>query len=858
MSSATRSGDIVHLNVGGKRFSTSRQTLTWVPDSFFSSLLSGRISTLKDETGAIFIDRDPSLFASILNFLRTKELHPRSINVHMLMHEAEFYGITPLVRKLQLCDELDRSSCGNVLFNGYLPPPVYPAKRRNRHSVAGSQFVAGRVVPGERVPVRRSNTMPPNLGNAGILGRASTEERSSGGQVSDPGLVRIICGHHNWIAVAYTQFVVCYRVKESTGWQQVFTSPRLEWVIDRVALNAKVMGGSLGDHDKMVAVASVTEIILWSICPDGNGNEIGVFSLNVPVEALFFVGNQLIATSHAGKVGVWNAVTKHWQNQEVVPISSYDTAGSFLILGCNNGSIYYIDVQKFPLRMKDNDLLVTELYRDPTEDAITALSVYLTPKTSDSGNWIEIAYGTSSGTVRVIVQHPETVGSGPQLFQTFSVHRSPVTKIMLSEKHLISVCADNNHVRTWTVTRFRGMISTQPGSTPLTSFKILSLDDVDGHGGCSAGTEIGPYGERDDQQVFIQRVVPDTDKLYVRLSSNGKRVCEVRSVDGTSITAFTVHECEGSSRIGSRPRRYLFSGHSNGSIQMWDLTTAMEIADKVDIRVLGGPTEEELLELLDQCDLALTRTPDSTPRASTCSLHTQLSDGLRMERIHSAGRGAGTSGSSASLYGSLPRQAPPAVAPIKPSLSAGPGTAPAYAHGSSSPGHAASPRPSRHLDREREWGSVRRGSFVERCQELAKGSEAAGGAGFGLPAGPEGCRRSLAVCSELEARFGLRTHTTFSVSPGVRHSPGIPPSPLSSSSLHRRATPTSPTSPAPTAGSPTRSQTPVSPRRSTAASPASPSSMVIVPASPESAPSPDSPTAGPPASPKPHMNETSF
>lgn len=56
----------------------------------------------------------------------------------------------------------------------------------------------------------------------------------------------------------------------------------------------------------------------------------------------------------------------------------------------------------------------------------------------DSGNWIEIAYGTSSGVVRVIVQHPETVGSGPQLFQTFTVHRSPVTKIMLSEKHLIS------------------------------------------------------------------------------------------------------------------------------------------------------------------------------------------------------------------------------------------------------------------------------------------------------------------------------------------------------------------------------------------------------------------------------------
>lgn len=63
---------------------------------------------------------------------------------------------------------------------------------------------------------------------------------------------------------------------------------------------------------------------------------------------------------------------------------------------------------------------------------------FLLTSSGVSGNWIEIAYGTSSGAVRVIVQHPETVGSGPQLFQTFTVHRSPVTKIMLSEKHLVS------------------------------------------------------------------------------------------------------------------------------------------------------------------------------------------------------------------------------------------------------------------------------------------------------------------------------------------------------------------------------------------------------------------------------------
>ena len=205
--------------------------------------------------------------------------------------------------------------------------------------------------------------------------------------------------------------------------------------------------------------------------------------MHVSVESLFFIGSQLVALSRppVGKIGVWHSLAQHWQIQDVTPVSSYDTAGSLLLLGCSNGSICYIDMQKFPLRMKDNDLLVTELYRNPIQEAITAISVYLTPKTSMCGNWVEIAYGTSSGTVRVIVQHPETVGHGPQLFQTFTVHRSPVTRVRLSEKYLVSVCSEYNHVRTWSVTRFRGMISTQPGSTPVASFKVLSLDQCEGY-----------------------------------------------------------------------------------------------------------------------------------------------------------------------------------------------------------------------------------------------------------------------------------------------------------------------------------------------------------------------------------------
>jgi hypothetical protein len=205
----------------------------------------------------------------------------------------------------------------------------------------------------------------------------------------------------------------------------------------------------------------------------------------------------------------------------------------------------------------------------------------------------------------VIVQHPETVGHGPQLFQTFTVHRSPVTKITLSEKYLVSVCSEYNHVRTWNVTRFRGMISTQPGSTPLASFKVVSLEE-DVPGPTSHGNDIGPFGDQDDEQVFVQKLVPDTDVLTVRLASRGTRVCEVRSVDGSPITSFCVHECEGSSRMGSRPRRFIFTGHACGATQMWDLTTALEFFNKGEgsgRQGEGGPSPQELVRQLDHCEL---------------------------------------------------------------------------------------------------------------------------------------------------------------------------------------------------------------------------------------------------------------
>lgn len=158
----------------------------------------------------------------------------------------------------------------------------------------------------------------------------------------DPLRVQIIKAHHNWISAAYPHFVTCYRLKDSSGWQLVFTSPYIEATIERLAIIVNYSNANEKTQSKMVAISYGSQIRLWRVLDDGNKSDVGIFNLNVRVEYLFFIGNQLVALSSSGKIGVWHAMTQHWQIQDLCPILSFDTAGSFLLLGCSNGSIYYI------------------------------------------------------------------------------------------------------------------------------------------------------------------------------------------------------------------------------------------------------------------------------------------------------------------------------------------------------------------------------------------------------------------------------------------------------------------------------------------------------------------------------------
>ena len=88
----------VLLDVGGHKFSTSRTTLTSVPDTYLASLFSGRFELTTDAEGAYFIDRDGRHFHHILNCLRDFGRFELSSDVtggkrKELAVEAEFYGL---------------------------------------------------------------------------------------------------------------------------------------------------------------------------------------------------------------------------------------------------------------------------------------------------------------------------------------------------------------------------------------------------------------------------------------------------------------------------------------------------------------------------------------------------------------------------------------------------------------------------------------------------------------------------------------------------------------------------------------------------------------------------------------------
>jgi len=100
----------VSINVGGLQFVTTSNTISADQSSMLSAMFSGRFKIERDESGAVFIDRDPTHFRHILNFLRDGIeylkhgglLQQPDAIVNELLQEAKFYNIRPLVDYIQL------------------------------------------------------------------------------------------------------------------------------------------------------------------------------------------------------------------------------------------------------------------------------------------------------------------------------------------------------------------------------------------------------------------------------------------------------------------------------------------------------------------------------------------------------------------------------------------------------------------------------------------------------------------------------------------------------------------------------------------------------------------------------------
>lgn len=263
-----------------------------------------------------------------------------------LKHEAEYYGISPLVKRLLLiegemtllnykreikvlklfstCLEMDQSGCGDILFYCVLPAPAIPSSASTINSItfdeqqqeasssksllkANSRDTTSKVPAASDVPSSSSRQIHVHSRtsswdlrvsrNHGHSRNPSLHSRNSSadlnkfvrndlglvlGQIQqnqslvDPLRVQIIKAHFNWIVVAYSNFFCCWRMRDFNGWKLIFTSPLIDHVIERIAINSKMNLTTSNTETpvRMVAISYGSEIRLWGISEDGGKSDI--------------------------------------------------------------------------------------------------------------------------------------------------------------------------------------------------------------------------------------------------------------------------------------------------------------------------------------------------------------------------------------------------------------------------------------------------------------------------------------------------------------------------------------------------------------------------------------------------------
>ena len=101
--------DIIHLNVGGQKFSTTRATLCQIEGSLLATMFNGRWEdrVKRDKDGVVFFDFNPEHFSWILDYLRVKKISsPENPAVLAEVPKNQIKNFNTLLQYLGLSDEI--------------------------------------------------------------------------------------------------------------------------------------------------------------------------------------------------------------------------------------------------------------------------------------------------------------------------------------------------------------------------------------------------------------------------------------------------------------------------------------------------------------------------------------------------------------------------------------------------------------------------------------------------------------------------------------------------------------------------------------------------------------------------------
>ncbi len=135
--------DIIDLNIGGQKLTTTRSTLCQVEGSLLASMFSGRWedSLKRDKDGAIFFDFSPQHFVLILDYLRQKKIaSPENPAPLPKVSEDQLQSFTNLVEYLGLNDEIVPTST-----------EIFPSEKFQIHSPNVALLKGGKVAVHDRI-----------------------------------------------------------------------------------------------------------------------------------------------------------------------------------------------------------------------------------------------------------------------------------------------------------------------------------------------------------------------------------------------------------------------------------------------------------------------------------------------------------------------------------------------------------------------------------------------------------------------------------------------------------------------------------------------------------------------------------